>query len=100
MIASGSDDHTVRLWDVQSGNIHVMLCGHDMGVTDVIFSPRNDWLASCSPNGTVKLWDIRSGTCIQTLRADGPYAGMNITGAAGLTQVQRAALGALGAVTE
>jgi len=98
MIASSSEDYTVRLWDVQSGTMHAVLRGHKVAVTDVKFSPCGDWLASCSRNGTIKLWDVQSGDCLQTLRTDGPYVGMNISGATGLTDAQRAALKVLGAV--
>jgi transcriptional regulator with XRE-family HTH domain len=40
------------------------------------------------------------GECLQTLRADRPYERMNITGATGLTEAQKASLRALGAVEE
>jgi hypothetical protein len=41
-----------------------------------------------------------TGKCLHTLRADGPYAGMNITGAIGISAAQKAALKTLGAVDE
>ncbi|MEW5958460.1 MAG: hypothetical protein AB1801_12085 [Chloroflexota bacterium] len=59
--------------------------------------PNGEILAS-SADETIKLWDVRTGECLQTLRADGPYVRMNISGATGLTETQRAALKALGAV--
>jgi DNA-binding CsgD family transcriptional regulator len=48
-------------------------------------------------DGTVRLWNTDTGTCVQTLVPPGPYAGMNIAGATGLSDMQRAALQALGA---
>jgi WD40 repeat protein len=36
MIASGSDDGTVRLWDVTSGESHGVLKGHRSGVTCLV----------------------------------------------------------------
>ena len=42
-------------------------------------------------DGTIRLWDVHTGECLQTLSADGPYAGMNISGVTGITEAQRAA---------
>jgi hypothetical protein len=57
-------------------------------------------LASAGDDGTIKLWDMRSGECRQILHPDRPYERLNITGATGLTEAQKAALKALGAVEE
>ncbi len=53
-----------------------------------------------SADGTAKLWEINSGECIQTLRSDRPYEGMNITGVTGITEAQKTTLKALGAVDD
>ncbi len=42
--------------------------------------------------------EVGTGVCRATLRAEGPYAGMNIAGVTGITEAQKAALKALGAV--
>ncbi|NJR51440.1 MAG: hypothetical protein HC780_19540, partial [Leptolyngbyaceae cyanobacterium CSU_1_3] len=47
---------------------------------------------------SLKLWDVTTGQCLQTLSADRPYEGMNITGVTGITDAQKATLIALGAV--
>jgi WD40 repeat protein len=57
-------------------------------------------LASGSQDETVKLWDAKTGKCLKTLRADRLYEGMNITGAIGLTEAQKATLRALGTVED
>ena len=64
-------------------------------------------LASASQDETIKLWDIAptgvqldADACLATLHAPGPYAGMNITGVTGISEAQKAALVALGAVEE
>jgi WD40 repeat protein len=67
---------------------------------DVSFRSDGNILASAGYDGTVKLWDIRLGECLRTLRPPGPYQGLNISGATGITQAQRAALRALGAVED
>ena len=57
-LASGSDDHTVRLWDAATGQpVGQPLAGHDDAVTSVAFSPDGTRLASGSDDNTVRLWD-------------------------------------------
>ncbi len=58
-LASGSDDGTVRLWDVATHQqIGRPLTGHTGGVTSVAFSRDGKTLASGSDDGTVRLWDV------------------------------------------
>jgi len=57
-------------------------------------------VASSSFDQTIRLWDVESGQCQRILRPPGPYAGMKITGVTGISEAQRAALKALGAVEE
>ena len=97
-LASCSEGGTVRLWDVNTGQERLSLNAHTQPVRSVAFHPNGKHLASGSADGTIKLWDVQTGACLKTLRIPGPYEGMNITGAAGLTQAQKAALKALGAV--
>ena len=99
-LASSGQDLTVRLWDAPSGACLHALHGHTRLVPSVAFSPDGQTLASGSLDETIRLWNVGSGACVDTLRAERPYAGMNITGTTGLTEAQRAALKALGAVED
>lgn len=96
-LASTSTDQTVRLWQVATGKCLQTFYGHTNVVTSVAFSP-NGTLTSSSQDETIKQWDIATGQCLMTLKADRPYEGMNITGAIGLSDAQKASLRALGAV--
>ena len=97
-VVSGGLDGTVRLWDTATGTERHILLGHTGGIFAVAFSPDGATLASGSDDETIRLWDVQAGACLAVLRADGPYAGMQITGAVGLSEAQRATLKVLGAV--
>lgn len=100
LLASASEDRTICLWNVSSGELCTVLRGHSEGVSAVVFSPDGAYLLSAGADGAVKVWDVQTGDCVNTLRVEDPYAGMNITGVVGITEAQRAALKALGAVEE
>jgi WD40 repeat protein len=62
LLATASDDGTLRLWDVASGQPHgPPLRGHTVGVTAMAFSPDGRLLASSEVDGSVRLWDVASG---------------------------------------
>ncbi|RIK37084.1 MAG: hypothetical protein DCC55_25315 [Chloroflexi bacterium] len=99
-LVSGGMDGVVRLWDLQTGQVRHTLHGHTNLITGVDVSPDGRQILSGCSNGMVKLWDAQSGQCLHTLQPEGPYVGMNITGVTGISETQKAALVALGAVTD
>jgi len=62
-VASGSDDGTVRVWEVASGRCAWVGKGHTDWVLSVVFSPNGRWVASGSDDGTVRVWEVSSGRC-------------------------------------
>ncbi|MFN6539367.1 MAG: ribosome assembly protein 4, partial [Nostoc sp. EkiNYC01] len=66
-LASGSDDKTIKLWDVSTGKAIKTLTGHSSAVISVVFSPDGKTLASGSSDNTIKLWDVSTGKAIKTL---------------------------------
>ena len=86
--------------DSESGAIGSIWHGHTHTIEALTFSADGLLLASASQDETIRLWDVTTGACRQILRAPGPYAGMNITSVTGISEAQKAALKALGAVEE
>lgn len=98
VLASGSFDRTVRLWDIYTGKCLSVLQGHTDHICSVAFSPDGAWLASAGDDGTIRLWDSQTTECLHVLRPARPYEGMQITGVRGLTEAQKETLRALGAI--
>ena len=59
VIASGSNDKTIKLWSLSGQNEIATLEGHQGGVTSIAFSPDGRFIASASNDKTIKLWGIK-----------------------------------------
>jgi len=67
VLATGSYDRTIKLWDPSTGEERATLTGHTRSVTSVAWSPDGRILASASGDGTVRLWDAATGREIRKL---------------------------------
>ena len=62
LLATGSWDHTTRLWDVTTGELRHFLKGHNNAVHALAFSPDGTMLATGSwDNTNARLWDVATG---------------------------------------
>ena len=71
LIASGSSDNTVRIWDAQSGQLLHTLEGHGAFVNGASWSNDGQRIASGSSDNTVRIWDVATGNCLSKARAAG-----------------------------
>lgn len=71
IIASGSLDKTIKLWNFYTGELIHTFTGHSSAVIDVAFSPDGKTLASASNHeffdGSIKLWDVANKQFKQSL---------------------------------
>ena len=58
LLASGSGNGTIKLWDVAMGTPTAVIGEHTAEVYSVSFSPDGTLLASGSGDNTIKLWDV------------------------------------------
>lgn len=58
-LASGSDDRTIRLWKIDTGQPLGILSGHTDLIGAVSFSSSGSLLLSASDDGSVRWWDVK-----------------------------------------
>jgi WD40 repeat protein len=65
-ILSGSDDGTIKLWNIATGECIRTFKGHSGCVNSVIYSACGKNFFSASTDKTIKEWDVETGRCIRT----------------------------------
>ncbi len=69
ILASGTVDGEVRLWDVSTGETLITLQAHSREITSLSWSPDGAILASSTEDRFVKLWETQSGDLLRTIEA-------------------------------
>ena len=67
ILATGSDDSSVKLWRVSDGSLITTLDDHTDTIWTLAFSPSGETLATGSEDNSVKLWRVSDGSLITTL---------------------------------
>jgi WD40 repeat protein len=75
ILASGSDDKTIKLWQLQTGRELVTLKGHSKPVNSLAMSQDGEILASGSEDKTIKLWQLNTGLQVGSITMGGWFSG-------------------------
>jgi WD40 repeat protein len=66
-VASGSNDQTVKVLDLDKGICLKALTGHNHWVTSLIFIERDNSLVSGSYDNSIKIWEVNDFQCLKTI---------------------------------
>lgn len=67
LIASGSKDKTIKVWDLESSTEVFTLAGHSSPVISVVFTPCGKCIVSGGEDRTIRIWNAIAGNEIRTL---------------------------------
>jgi WD40 repeat protein/tRNA A-37 threonylcarbamoyl transferase component Bud32 len=70
LLASGGDDHKIRLWDAETERELLCLSAHEQTVSSLAFLPDGEHLASCGLDGRLFLWKLVRDKEGRILRGD------------------------------
>ena len=71
LLATASFDHTVKLWDSETGTCLRTLASHGAPVYSAAFSPDGKFLATGSFDRRVHVWNVADGELVKTYRGKG-----------------------------
>jgi DNA-binding helix-hairpin-helix protein with protein kinase domain len=66
-LVSGSDDHTIKIWNLETGELKSTLTGHSGTVTSVAIGPNGKTVVSVSDDNTIKVWNLVTGVLISNV---------------------------------
>ncbi|MEH2062129.1 MAG: serine/threonine-protein kinase [Nostoc sp.] len=73
ILASGSDDKTIKIWHLNTRRQTTTLQGHSDWVYAIAISPDGQTLVSGSKDKTIKVWNLNTGKEIRTLFGHSSY---------------------------
>lgn len=66
-LISGSEDNTIKIWELSTGKLVRTLTGHTNWISSLAISPDGQTLVSGSGDNTIKVWQWQTGQLIRTL---------------------------------
>lgn len=61
LVASASEDCTIKIWDWETGDLEQTLKGHTKPIQSLTFDHAGQYLVSCSSDLSTKIWDGNDG---------------------------------------
>ena len=58
LLATASEDASIKLWDTESGENDKTMRGHTKKINSIVFNNQGTFIASCSNDLTIKLWNL------------------------------------------
>ena len=78
-IVSGSEDNTIKVWDIELGGLVRSLEGHTGWVRAVAVTPNGQQVVSGSGDNTVRVWDISNQRNQVLFCNDSPVLSLSIS---------------------
>ncbi|MGF1568273.1 MAG: NB-ARC domain-containing protein [Nodosilinea sp.] len=100
ILAITSQAAQLEIWAVATNQRCHRLIGHTHDIWQAGFSPDRTAVATASQDDEIRIWELHQGRCLQVLRPNRPYAGVNIHGVTGLSEPEDTLLKTLGAVVK
>jgi serine/threonine protein kinase len=77
VLASGSADKTIKLWNPKTAKLTRTYRGHRDFITAIVFSPDGKYMASASLDGNIRVWSTSSRRLYRSYKAhEGAIAGL------------------------
>ncbi|MFM5946390.1 MAG: WD40 repeat domain-containing protein, partial [Dolichospermum sp.] len=70
-VISGSNDETIKIWDLETGEEKLTFKGHSSWVTAIAVTPDGKTVISGSWDNTIKIWDLANRKEIATFTGEG-----------------------------
>ena len=67
LLASGSQDTTLKIWNLHTGELLHNLKGYSGTVYRIAISPDGQTIVSGNSDGTIKIWNLETGELLHTL---------------------------------
>lgn len=77
LIASGSKDSSIHIWNITDGSLIKTLNGHTDQISCLVVL-ENGYLVSSSKDKSIKVWNIHTGEIVRTIQVENPVKSMAV----------------------